>query len=580
MILSGRRCCRRVEIRNNGVVSGTIRGVMKVIVPDIGDFADVAVIEILVSPGDEVAAEDALITLESDKATMDVPSPAAGKITAIHIAPGDKISAGTHIADMTPAGESGESSPAAAETPSPAAEAPPVTESESKSPPAEPETPSAESETPSAAESGGVREVRVPDIGDFANVAVIEVLASPGDTIAAEDSILTLESDKATMDVPAPFGGTVQKVTVSAGDKVSCGDLIALIEVKETTGAKAPSPAKTEVQSPAPAAKSSQPTPSPTSQPSPPQPTPAASSTPAGESSKSHASPSVRKYARELGADLGRITGSGIRGRILRSDVQSFIKSALQKPAGGGGLDDIPDIDFSQFGEVSYEPLSRIRRLSAVNLSRNWRVAPHVTQCGEADITDMEEFRLSLAAEAKKAGYRMTPLAFFIRAAVMALRQFPEFNSSLCPGGEQIALKQYFHVGVAVDTPGGLMVPVLRNADKYGLTEIARALSDISERARAGKLKAEEMRGGCFTISSLGGIGGSFFTPIINLPEVAIMGVSRAEMRPLWDGEKFTPRRMLPLSLSYDHRVIDGAAGARFITYYAALLADIRRLSL
>ena len=544
---------------------------MKVIVPDIGDFADVAVIEILVGPGDEVAAEDALITLESDKATMDVPSPAAGKITAIHIAPGDKISAGTHIADMTPAEESGESSPAAAETP-------PAAESAPQSPPAAPETPSAASETPSAAESGGVREVRVPDIGDFANVAVIEILASPGDTIAAEDSILTLESDKATMDVPAPFGGTVQKVTVSAGDKVSCGDLIALIEVKETTGAKAPSPAKSEAQSPAPAAKASEPAPSPASQPSPP-PT-AAGATPAGGPSKSHASPSVRKYARELGADLGRITGSGVRGRILRSDVQSFIKSALQKPAGAGGLDDIPDIDFAQFGEVSYEPLSRIRRLSAVNLSRNWRVAPHVTQCGEADITDMEEFRLSLAAEAKKAGYRMTPLAFFIRAAVMALREFPEFNSSLCPGGEQIALKQYFHVGVAVDTPGGLMVPVLRNADKYGLTEIARALSDISERARAGKLKAEEMRGGCFTISSLGGIGGSFFTPIINLPEVANMGVSRAEMRPLWDGEKFTPRRMLPLSLSYDHRVIDGAAGARFITYYAALLADIRRLSL
>ena len=531
---------------------------MKVLVPDIGDFSEVAVIEVLVSPGDEVAAEDSLLTLESDKATMEVPSPASGKITAVHISAGDKVSAGTHIADMTPTSESEPSSGGEEEVetkPEPESTPPPAGESEKKP------------------ESGEVREVRVPDIGDFTDVAIIEVLASPGDTISAEDSILTLESDKATMDVPAPFGGTVQKITVSAGDKVSCGDLIALVEVGGSPKAESkPTPPPETKPQPAPVQTSKPVTPS-----QPPTLKPAAG----GDPSKRHASPSVRKYARELGIDIGHIAGSGIRGRILKSDIQSYVKTAVQKPSGGGGmLEEIPNIDFSQYGEVSYESLSRIRRLSADNLSRNWRVAPHVTQCGEADITDMEEFRLSLAEEAKKEGYRMTPLAFFIRAAVMALRHYPEFNSSLCPGGEQIALKKYYHIGVAVDTPGGLVVPVLRDADKYGLTEIARALADISSRAREGKLKAEEMRGGCFTISSLGGIGGSYFTPIINLPEVAIMGVSRAEMRPLWDGEKFIPRRMLPLSLSYDHRVIDGAAGARFMTYYAGLLADIRRLSL
>lgn len=538
---------------------------MKILIPDIGDFENVAVIEVLARPGDSVASEDPLLTLESDKATMEVPSPSAGKITAVHVKPGDKVSAGSHIADMEES--------AAAENAVKKGSAVSAGEADSAVSPAPVSAP----KPPAAsADSAAAREVRVPDIGDFKEVGVIEILVKQGDKLNLEDSILTLESDKAAMDIPAPFGGIVAEIKVQVGDKLSEGDLIALVRPAETAPSAATEKAPdSPADSPSPPPQNIAKTPSKTAQPPPAGPKIAGDAA----SSKPYAGPAVRKFARELGADLQKIKGTGIRGRILKTDVQEFVKAELQKPA-GGALPAVPPVDFAQFGEIELLPLPRIRKLSAANLHRNWLVAPHVTQCAEADITDMEEFRKSLAEEAKKDGYRMTPLAFFIRAAVMALRQFPDFNASLHADGEHLARKKYFHIGVAVDTPGGLVVPVLRDAERKGLKEIARELAEISARAREGKLKADEMRGGCFTISSLGGIGGTFFTPIINLPEAAILGVSRSAMRPQWDGKQFLPRLILPLSLSYDHRIIDGAAGARFITYYANLLGDVRRLAL
>ena len=524
---------------------------MKIIVPDIGDFKDVAVIEVLVQVGDVVAVEDSLITIESDKATTDIPAPAAGKISAVHVHVGDKVSMGSHIADL----DETESSVAATT----AAAAPEAT-------PPPPPTPSSQ---PTAAE------VRVPDIGDFKDIAIIEVLIKPGDTVAAEDSLITLESDKATMEVPAPFAGQVSEVFVQAGNKVSMGDLIATIAAGESAPPSSPPAPDT---APAPA------TPKETPDTTPPPPTTRPAPSPPvvqkDTSDKPHASPSVRHYARELGVNIRHVKGSGPRGRILKSDVQAFVKDSLNNS--GSTLPTVPRVDFAKFGGIELHPMPRIRQLSASYLHRNWVAAPHVTQFAEADITDMEEFRRSLSEEAKKSGYRMTPLAFLIRAAVMALKQYPRFNSSLLEEEKCLVQKNYYHIGVAVDTKDGLLVPVLRDAEQKGLTDIARELGELSARARDGKLKAEDMQGGCFTISSLGGIGGSFFTPILNLPEAAILGVSRAQMCPQWHEEQkeFVPRLMLPLSLSYDHRIIDGAEGARFIVYYANLLSDIRRLAL
>ena len=524
---------------------------MKIIVPDIGDFKDVAVIEVLVQAGDVVAVEDSLITIESDKATTDIPAPAAGKISAVHVHVGDKVSMGSHIADLDETDSSVAATTAAA---APEATPPP------------PPTPSSQ---PTAAE------VRVPDIGDFKDVAIIEVLIKPGDTVAAEDSLITLESDKATMEVPAPFAGQVSEVFVQAGNKVSMGDLIATIAAGES--APPPSPPAPDT-APVPA------TPKETPDTAPPPPTARPAPSPPvvqkDTSDKPHASPSVRHYARELGVNIRHVKGSGPRGRILKSDVQAFVKDSLNNS--GSALPTVPRVDFAKFGGIELHPMPRIRQLSASYLHRNWVAAPHVTQFAEADITDMEEFRRSLSEEAKKSGYRMTPLAFLIRAAVMALKQYPRFNSSLLEEEKCLVQKNYYHIGVAVDTRDGLLVPVLRDAEQKGLTDIARELGELSARARDGKLKAEDMQGGCFTISSLGGIGGSFFTPILNLPEAAILGVSRAQMCPQWHEEQkeFVPRLMLPLSLSYDHRIIDGAEGARFIVYYANLLSDIRRLAL
>ncbi|MGU9951472.1 MAG: dihydrolipoyllysine-residue acetyltransferase [Gammaproteobacteria bacterium WSBS_2016_MAG_OTU1] len=521
---------------------------MKIIVPDIGDFKEIAVIEVLAAVGDIVAAEDSLITLESDKATMDVPSPVAGRVVAVHVAPGALVSCGTHIADIETDADSAADSPEKTNVKEPE-------EPQSSTPQKAEENVAETNNSTTTAAATAVKEVLTPDIGDFSGVAVIEILVKVGDVVAVEDSLLTLESDKATMDIPSPFAGTIQEIGIGVGDKISQGDFIARIATTESVESPPSSPTPPP-KAAADVADSASPASSTTTDAKRAPPLPPVVQT-TDNFGKAHASPSVRKFARELGANLQEIKGSGQRGRILKSDVQLHVKAAMQNQntsQAGGALPVVPAVDFSKFGEIEIHPLSRIRKLSAANLSRNWLVAPHVTQFAEADITDMDEFRKSLAEETKKEGYRMTPLAFFIRAAVMALKQFPQFNSSLQADGENLAHKKYFNIGVAVDTPGGLVVPVVRDAARKGLTDIARELGELSTRARDGKLKAADMQGGCFTISSLGGIGGSFFTPIINLPEVAIMGVSRSQIRPEWNGKEFVPRLILPLSLSHDYQ--------------------------
>jgi pyruvate dehydrogenase E2 component (dihydrolipoamide acetyltransferase) len=439
---------------------------------------------------------------------------------------------------------------------------------------------------------GAIKDVVVPDIGDFKDVPVIEVLVKPGDSVKADDSLVTLESDKATMEVPAPFSGVVKDMKVKVGDKVSEGVLILTLEAQD--GAPQPS-AKPVTASTAsvPAAPASSPPPAPPlAQPA--QPAPA--STPAGAGvalavvdevgfAHTHASPGVRRFARELGVDLTKVKGSGPKGRILKDDVQGYVKSVLARPASaaaGGGLSvlPLPAVDFTKFGPTEVKPLSRIKKISGANLHRNWVTIPHVTQNDEADITELETFRKQTSDEVQKQGIRVTLLAFLVKAAVAALKRYPQFNASLSSDGESLVLKQYFNIGVAVDTPNGLVVPVIRDPDKKGVIQLAKELGEVSAKARDGKLSPTDMQGGCFSISSLGGIGGLNFTPIINAPEVAILGVSRSVMKPVWKDGQFVPRLMLPLSLSYDHRVVDGAEGARFITYLNGVLSDIRRLVL
>ncbi len=415
----------------------------------------------------------------------------------------------------------------------------------------------------------GMQQILVPDIGDYKGVSVIEVMVKVGDAINIDDTLLTLETDKAAMDVPSPFSGTVRELHVEIGDKVSQGSLILVLETADQPAAVPAAPAAT----PAPA--------SPAPQRSEIQATPQPSAEAASNGGQAHASPAIRRFARELGVDIARVTGSGEKGRVTKEDVQLFVKSSLaQGKTAGNGLQvlDMPAFDFAKFGEIETVPLSRIQKISGANLHRNWVSIPHVTQFDEADITDMEAFRKQLSAEYAKQDIKITPLAFMLKAAVAALQKFPKFNASL--DGENLVLKQYFHIGVAVDTPDGLMVPVLRDVDKKGIVQLAVELAEISTRARDKKITASDMQGGCFTISSLGGIGGTAFTPIINAPEVAILGVSRAAMKPLYRDGEFVPRLMLPLSVSYDHRVIDGAAAARFTTYLAQVLSDIRRLAL
>jgi pyruvate dehydrogenase E2 component (dihydrolipoamide acetyltransferase) len=430
-------------------------------------------------------------------------------------------------------------------------------------------------------------EVKVPDIGDFKNIPVIEILVKPGDTVSAEDPLVTLESDKATMEVPSPAAGVVKEIRIKVGDKVSEGALVLMLEAGADAPAAAakaaPAPAAPAAPAPAPV-QAAKPAPAPAAIP---VAAPAVAAVDEAGFGKAHASPSVRRFARELGVDLSRVKGSGPKDRVVKEDVQAFVKSELSKPRGaegGGGLGfNLPPmqpVDFSKFGPVTTQPLSRIKKLSGGFLHRNWVSIPHVTQHDEADITELEAFRKAQSEEAKKSGIKFTMLGFLMKAAVVALKQFPEFNASLSPDGESLVMKNYFHIGVAVDTPGGLVVPVIRDVDKKGLLEIARELGDLSGRMRNGKISPADLQGGCFSISSLGGIGGTFFTPIINAPEVAILGVGKAVMKPVWNGKEFVPRLMLPLSLSYDHRVIDGALGARFSTYLTTVLTDIRRLVL
>jgi pyruvate dehydrogenase E2 component (dihydrolipoamide acetyltransferase) len=426
-----------------------------------------------------------------------------------------------------------------------------------------------------------IKNVLVPDIGNYKDVPVIEVSVKVGDTVKAEQCLLTLETDKATMDVPAPFDGVVKEIKVKVGDKISEGMLIASIEASAgSTQAAAPATA--------PAAQAAPSAPAPAAKPAPVATAPAAAPAPALPSGgNAHASPSVRRFARELGVNLSLVGGSGEKGRVTKDDVQNFVKHSLAQPraaagAGGNGLQvlDMPAVDFAKFGEIETKPLSRIKKISGANLHRNWVTIPHVTQFEDADISEMEAFRKQIGEEYAKQNIKITPLAFMLKAAAITLKHFPDFNASLDAGGENLVLKKYIHIGVAVDTPDGLMVPVIRDVDQKGIVQLAKELGEISAKAREKKITAADMQGGCFTISSLGGIGGTAFTPIINAPEVAILGVSRSSMKPVWKDGEFVPRLMLPLSLSYDHRVIDGAAGARFTTYLAHVLSDMRRLVL
>jgi pyruvate dehydrogenase E2 component (dihydrolipoamide acetyltransferase) len=548
---------------------------IEVKVPDIGDFAEVEVIELMVKVGDTIKVDQSLLTVESDKASMEIPSSQAGVIKEIKIKVGDKVKEGSVIVVMEADGAA--AAPAAAAPAAPAAAAPAPTPAPAAAAPATAQA---------APAAGGSQVVSVPDIGDFDEVEVIEIMVKAGDTVKVDQSLLTVESDKASMEIPSSHAGVVKEVKVKVGDKVAKGTQIVVLDaVAGSAPAAAPAPsapaaAAPAAPAPAPAAASAAPA------------TPAAPA-PVVSGGGAHASPSVRKFARELGVDLTRVGGSGPKGRILHEDVQSYVKAALagnagnasKAAAGGGGagsglnLLPWPSLDFSKFGATALEPLSRIKKLSGPNLHRNWVMIPHVTQYDEADVTELEEFRkTSNDALAKaKSSVKLTMLAFVIKACVAALKKYPAFNSSLDATGENLILKQYYHIGFAADTPNGLVVPVVKDADKKTISQIAQDMADLSLQAREGKLKPTDMQGASFTISSLGGIGGTLFTPIINAPEVAILGLSKTAFKPVWDGKQFVPRLILPLSLSYDHRVIDGAMGARFSTYVSEVLADLRK---
>ena len=556
--------------------------VVEVTVPDIGGDTDVSVIEVLVAVGDKIEVDSGLITLETDKATMDVPSPFEGVVKDVKVAVGDKVSQGSLVIMLEVGG--------AAPTAAPSVSAPTV--AAQAAPAAAPAAPAAP-----AASVVAVKEIQVPDIGDASNVDVIEVLVSVGDEITADQGLITLETDKATMEVPAPFAGKLLSLTVKVGDKVSQGSVIATIETTSVATVSAGAAPASVAQAAAPAPVSAAPVAAPTPASRPPVPHHPSAGTPVSTGAV-HASPAVRRLAREFGVDLTQVTGSGRKGRIMKEDVQAYVKYELSRPkataatsvgsgsgdGNGGGLQVIaaPKVDFSKFGEVEEIPLSRIQKISGPNLHRNWVTIPHVTQFDEADITEMEEFRKQQndVAAKKKADYKITPLVFMMKAVAKTLQQFPVFNSSLSSDGESLIQKKYFHIGVAVDTPNGLVVPVVRDVDKKGIIELSRELADISIRARDGKLKSADMQGSCFTISSLGGIGGTAFTPIVNYPDVAILGVSKSEIKPKWNGKEFEPKLMLPLSLSYDHRVIDGAMAARFSVTLSGILSDIRTLVL
>ena len=531
-------------------------------VPDIGDFKDIPIIEVLVKPGDVVKAEQPLVTLESDKATMDVPSPIAGAVADVVAKVGDKVSRGTLIARIdSAAGE-------AARTAAPAAPA--------KAAPAA-------AASPAPAKAATI-DVTVPDIGDFKDVPVIEVLVKVGDTVEAEQPLVTLESDKATMDVPSPAAGKITQLIAKVGDKVSMGALIAKLDAGGPAAQISPEQDdEAEAKEEEDAAEAPQTSPvAPRDLPPPLTP---ASGPAKVDFSGVFAGPAVRRLARELDLDLNTLKGTGEKGRITREDVKAALSrgAAAVAPAGGGALPAIPAVDFAKFGPVETVPLSRIKRISGPRLHASWVNVPHVTHTDEADITELDAFRKALDEDAKKdksKPYRVSLLPLLLKAVVSALKAFPTFNSALTPGGDALVMRKYWHIGVAVDTPEGLVVAVVKDVDQKGVIELARELGALSEKARGGKLSPAEMQGATFTISSLGGIGGTAFTPIVNAPEVAILGVVRSKMAPVWDGKAFEPRLMLPLCLSYDHRVIDGAAAARFMRHLAGIVEDMRRVIL
>jgi pyruvate dehydrogenase E2 component (dihydrolipoamide acetyltransferase) len=558
---------------------------VEVQVPDIGDFDEVAVIELLVKPGDTVAAEQSLITVESDKASMEIPSSTAGVVKELRVVIGDKVKQGSVVLVVEAAAEA-----AAAPAPAAAVTAPPATPAAVAAP--------AAAKPPAAAR--GLIEVMVPNIGDFKDVAVIEVFVQPGDTIKVEQSLITIESDKASMEIPSSHAGVLKELKVKVGDTVNIGDLLAVLE----GGASAASPAqegKGQAQGQTPAQAPTSPQPAPASGQGSEAPAighaataPAHNPTAAPATGLPHASPSVRKFARELGVPLAEVSGSGRKGRITLEDVQRFTKAvmggsaqtqaqAAKAPAGGAGGSELglipwPKVDFAKFGPIERKEMGRIKKISGANLLRNAVMIPAVTNFDDADITDLEAFRVSTNKENEKSGVKVTMLAFLIKACVAALKKFPEFNSSL--DGDALVYKQYWHIGFAADTPNGLMVPVIKDADKKGIFAISQEMGELAKKAREGKLSPAEMSGASFTISSLGGIGGRYFTPIINAPEVAILGVCKSQTEPVWDGKAFVPRLMLPLSLTWDHRVIDGAAAARFNAYLGQILGDFRRVLL
>jgi pyruvate dehydrogenase E2 component (dihydrolipoamide acetyltransferase) len=542
--------------------------IIEVKVPDIGDFSDVPVIDLFVKAGDAIKVDDAICTLESDKATMDVPSTVAGTVREVLVQLGSRVGEGALLIKVETGAAAAEAAPAPAAVPAPV----PATVS---------------------AAGGGVVEVKVPDIGDFSDVPVIDLFVKVGDTIKVDDAICTLESDKATMDVPSTAAGVVSEVLVQLGSKVSEGALL----IKVETGASAPTTAPAvQAAAPAPGAVAAPVSAPPAASTAAVAPAALAPALPVG--AKVHASPSIRAYARELGVDLSRVTASGPKSRIVKDDLTRYVKgvmtgtisgpvaSATGGVVGGGVLDLLPwpKVDFAKFGEVEVKPLARIKKISGQNLSRNWVMIPAVTYHEDADITDLEAFRVQLNKENEKGGgAKLTMLAFLVKACVKALQKHPEFNASLTTGDDgemSLVLKKYFNIGFAADTPNGLVVPVIKNADRKSVYEIAQESGDLARLARDGKLKPADMSGACFTISSLGGIGGTYFSPIVNAPEVAILGVNKSSMKPVWDGRAFEPRLILPLSLTADHRVIDGALATRFNVYIAQLLADFRRVAL
>ncbi|MBN3563453.1 pyruvate dehydrogenase complex dihydrolipoyllysine-residue acetyltransferase [Amphritea spongicola] len=540
----------------------------QVAVPDLSGATDVDVVEVFVKPGDTVAEGDSLIALETDKASMEVPAPYSGTVVSVAVDEGYTVNEGDALCEMQIAGSAPVAEPAA-EVPATEAPAAPA--------------PAAE---PAPVVAGGVEDVLIPDLSGATDVDVVEVLVKDGDTVAEGDSLIALETDKASMEVPAPKAGTVKAMKIKEGDQVNAGDLLMSLEV-------AASAAPVAVAAPAPAAAASAPAASApaASKPAAPaaQPSQAVDKAELEQKNKSvHAGPAVRAIAREFGVNLALVSGTGPRSRILKEDVQAYVKASLKKlkeqPAaavtGGSGIPAIPGVDFSQFGEIELEKLSKIKKVTRDNMSRCWLNIPHVTQFDKADITDLEAFRAGMKEEAAREGVKLTPLPFMIKAIAMALKAHPKFNASLHADGEHIVYKKYVNIGMAVDTPNGLMVPVIKDADKKSIYELSREAVELAGKAKDRKLKPNEMQGACFTISSLGGIGGTGFTPIVNAPEVAILGVSKADIEPRWNGKEFEPRKMLPLCLSYDHRAINGGDAGRFLTYLNALLSDVRRMAM